>query len=107
MNRLIQPQLSAADTAHAVAGRHLTAGPDRRRLTRMEEELFSASDAFTIILRDEAMAAAQALDAALDGGAEPGLLCGVPVALKDFTPRRAIPRPEVMDRSDAPAPMTR
>ncbi len=91
MRRLIRPQLSAADTARAVAARRLTA-EDRiaAALTRMEE-VQPALNPFTIILRDEAMAAARALDAALEAGAEPGLLCGVPVALKDFTPSAGHP----------------
>ena len=64
MNRLIQPQLSAADTARAVAGRRLTA-EDRiaAALARMEE-VQPALNPFTILLRDEAMAAARATRAA-------------------------------------------
>ena len=91
MRRLIRPQLSAADTARAVAAQRLTA-EDRiaAALARMEE-VQSALNPFTVILRDEAMAAARALDAALEVGAEPGLLCGVPVALKDFTPSAGHP----------------
>ena len=39
--------------------------------------------AFTLVLGDEARAAADAVDATVAGGADPGPLAGVPIALKD------------------------
>lgn len=82
----IAPQLSAVETAAAVGARRLSAEERiRQSLTRIDA-VQPALNAFTLVLHDEARAAARALDRALAGGAAPGLLCGVPVAIKDFTP---------------------
>lgn len=47
--------------------------------------------AFNLVLRDEALAAADAVDAAVARGEDPGLLAGVPIALKDNLCTRGIP----------------
>ncbi len=47
--------------------------------------------AFNLVLADEARAAADAVDAAVAAGRDPGLLAGVPVALKDNLCTRGIP----------------
>ena len=47
--------------------------------------------AFNLVLADEARAAADAVDAAVAAGRDPGPLAGVPVALKDNMCTRGIP----------------
>ena len=47
--------------------------------------------AFNHVMRDEAMAAASAVDAAVAAGEDPGPLAGVPIALKDNLCTRGIP----------------
>ena len=47
--------------------------------------------AFNLVLADEARAAAAAIDARVAAGEDPGLLAGVPVALKDNLCTRGIP----------------
>jgi aspartyl-tRNA(Asn)/glutamyl-tRNA(Gln) amidotransferase subunit A len=47
--------------------------------------------AFNIVLGDEARRAADAIDAAVASGADPGPLAGVPIALKDNMATRGIP----------------
>jgi aspartyl-tRNA(Asn)/glutamyl-tRNA(Gln) amidotransferase subunit A len=47
--------------------------------------------AFNLVLRDEALAAADSIDAAVARGEDPGPLAGVPVALKDNLCTRGIP----------------
>ena len=47
--------------------------------------------AFNVVLADEARAAADAVDAAVAAGRDPGPLAGVPVALKDNMCTRGIP----------------
>lgn len=48
-------------------------------------------NAFTILLDDEALQQAKALDDALAAGHAPGLLHGVPIAIKDMTPTKGHP----------------
>jgi aspartyl-tRNA(Asn)/glutamyl-tRNA(Gln) amidotransferase subunit A len=47
--------------------------------------------AFNLVLRDEALAAADAIDASVARGHDPGPLAGVPIALKDNLCTRGIP----------------
>ncbi|MDQ6928079.1 MAG: Asp-tRNA(Asn)/Glu-tRNA(Gln) amidotransferase subunit GatA, partial [Actinomycetota bacterium] len=47
--------------------------------------------AFNLVLADEARAAADEMDHAIAGGADPGALAGVPIALKDNLCTRGIP----------------
>ena len=47
--------------------------------------------AFNLVLADEARAAADAVDAAVAAGDDPGPLAGVPIALKDNLCTRGIP----------------
>jgi aspartyl-tRNA(Asn)/glutamyl-tRNA(Gln) amidotransferase subunit A len=68
-------------TAVAVLEEHLAAIAGR------EGEIH----AFNLVLADEARAAAEAVDAAVAAGRDPGPLAGVPVALKDNMCTRGIP----------------
>ncbi|MGH9271432.1 MAG: amidase family protein, partial [Ilumatobacteraceae bacterium] len=68
-------------TARAVVDEHLAAIDGR------EAELH----AFNVVLADEARAAADAVDATVAAGGDPGPLAGVPVALKDNMVTRGIP----------------
>jgi aspartyl-tRNA(Asn)/glutamyl-tRNA(Gln) amidotransferase subunit A len=68
-----------------------------RSARSVAEEHFAAIDAreadihaFNLVLRDEAFAAADAVDAAIARGDDPGPLAGVPVALKDNLCTRGI-----------------
>ena len=47
--------------------------------------------AFNLVLREQAFAAAEAVDAAVAAGADPGRLAGVPIALKDNMCTEGIP----------------
>ena len=47
--------------------------------------------AFNLVLADEARAAADAVDARVASGADPGPLAGVPVAIKDNMTTRGLP----------------
>ena len=67
--------------ARDVVDEHLTA------IDARESEL----DAFNLVLADEARAAADAVDAAVARGDDPGPLAGVPIALKDNLCTRGIP----------------
>ncbi len=57
------------------------------RIAEREPEI----NAFNLVLADEARAMAQAVDAAVAAGDDPGPLAGVPVALKDNLCTRGIP----------------
>jgi aspartyl-tRNA(Asn)/glutamyl-tRNA(Gln) amidotransferase subunit A len=75
--------LNARQVATAVRAGERTA----RSVVEESLEAIAASDpaihAFVKVLPDEARAAADDLDARIAGGADPGALAGVPVALKD------------------------
>ncbi|HEV2993562.1 MAG TPA: Asp-tRNA(Asn)/Glu-tRNA(Gln) amidotransferase subunit GatA [Acidimicrobiia bacterium] len=83
--------MTAAGIARAVR-----AG-DRRARDVLEEHLDRVAEreggvhAFTLVLADQARAAADAVDAAVAGGTDPGPLAGVPVAVKDNLCSRGIP----------------
>ena len=68
-------------SARAVVDEHLAA------IAARDAEIH----AFNLVLGDEARAAAEAIDAAVAGGRDPGPLAGVPVALKDNLCTRGIP----------------
>ena len=72
---------SGARSARDVLDAHLAAIDER------EGEIH----AFNLVLADEARAAAAAIDARVAAGEDPGLLAGVPVALKDNLCTRGIP----------------
>jgi aspartyl-tRNA(Asn)/glutamyl-tRNA(Gln) amidotransferase subunit A len=82
---------SALDTAAAVRG------GERSARDVLDEHLavIDARDgelhAFNLVLADEARAAADAIDARVAAGEDPGPLAGVPVALKDNLCTRGIP----------------
>jgi aspartyl-tRNA(Asn)/glutamyl-tRNA(Gln) amidotransferase subunit A len=75
--------MSAVSIANAVRS------GERRAIDVLEEHLARIAaregeiHAFNVVLDDDARAAADAVDAAVDAGRDPGPLAGVPVALKD------------------------
>lgn len=79
---------TAHETARAVGAGRLRARDRVEASLARIAEVQPRLNAFTLVLEDEARAAADALDKALTAGARPGPLCGVPVAIKDFTPTR-------------------
>src|SRR5690606_20626651 len=68
-------------TARAVVEEHLAA------IERSEPDVH----AFNLVLADEALAAADAVDARVAAGEDPGPLAGVPVAVKDNLCTRGVP----------------
>jgi len=72
---------SGARSARSVTEEHLAA------IDAREGEIH----AFNLVTRDEALAAADAVDAAVARGEDPGPLAGVPVALKDNLCTRGVP----------------
>jgi aspartyl-tRNA(Asn)/glutamyl-tRNA(Gln) amidotransferase subunit A len=72
---------SGARTARAVVEEHLVA------IDAREAEIHACN----VVLRDEALASADAVDAAVARGEDPGPLAGVPIALKDNLCTRGIP----------------
>jgi aspartyl-tRNA(Asn)/glutamyl-tRNA(Gln) amidotransferase subunit A len=86
---------AARGTAIEVAA---TVRSGERSASEVLEEHLAAMDAredevhaFNLVLADEARAAADAVDAAVAAGTDPGPLAGVPVALKDNMCTRGIP----------------
>ncbi len=71
---------SGARTARSVTEAHLA------QIAAREHDIH----AFNLVLRDEALAAADAIDARVAAGDDPGRLAGVPVALKDNMCTRGI-----------------
>jgi len=72
---------SGARSARSVIEEHLA------RIDVREADIH----AFNLVLRDEALAAADAIDARVAAGDDPGPLAGVPVALKDNLCTRGVP----------------
>jgi aspartyl-tRNA(Asn)/glutamyl-tRNA(Gln) amidotransferase subunit A len=87
----MNPVASAADIAAAVRAGERSArdvvDEHLARIAEREPELH----AFNLVLEDDARAAADAVDAAVAGGADPGPLAGVPVAVKDNLCTRGVP----------------
>ena len=85
----------AAPTAASIAAE--VRGGTRSARSVVEEHLARIAErepaihAFNLVLRDEALAAADAVDAAVAAGDDPGPLAGVPVALKDNLCTRGVP----------------
>jgi aspartyl-tRNA(Asn)/glutamyl-tRNA(Gln) amidotransferase subunit A len=79
--RIVADVRSGARSAREVLDEHLEA------ITRREPEIH----AFNAVLADEARAAADAVDAAVARGDDPGPLAGVPLALKDNMCTRGLP----------------
>jgi aspartyl-tRNA(Asn)/glutamyl-tRNA(Gln) amidotransferase subunit A len=83
--------VSAADIARAVRG------GERRAVDVLDEHLARIGErdaelhAFNLVTADAARAAAEAVDAAVAAGQDPGPLAGVPVALKDNLCTRGVP----------------
>jgi Asp-tRNA(Asn)/Glu-tRNA(Gln) amidotransferase A subunit family amidase len=90
-------QIAAAVAARDItATAAITAALDR--IERSQETL----NAFTHIDREGALDAASRLDAAVAGGAEPGPLAGVPIAVKDLIDQAGLPNTR---GSSLPAPV--
>jgi len=83
--------VTAVDIAWAVRGGERAAGDVvEEHLARIEERE-TELHAFNHLLADEARVAADAVDAAVARGDDPGPLAGVPIALKDNMCTRGIP----------------
>jgi len=83
--------LSAQEIAARVRGGELSAlGVIEEHLARIERWEPSVH-AFNLVMADEARERAAAIDALVEGGADPGPLAGVPVALKDLLCTRGAP----------------
>ncbi len=80
-SRIADDVRSGARSARDVLGEHLEA------INRREPDIH----AFNAVLADEARAAADAVDAAVARGDDPGPLAGVPLALKDNMCTRGLP----------------
>lgn len=79
-------RLSAVETVQGLAAGRFTAVERVRASLERIAEVQPRLNAFTVVLTEEALAGAEALDRRLADGEPPGLLAGVPVAIKDFTP---------------------
>jgi aspartyl-tRNA(Asn)/glutamyl-tRNA(Gln) amidotransferase subunit A len=82
---------SALDIATQVRAGERSARSVVEEHLRAIDEREADIHAFNLVLRDEALAAADAIDAAVARGEDPGPLAGVPVALKDNLCTRGIP----------------
>jgi aspartyl-tRNA(Asn)/glutamyl-tRNA(Gln) amidotransferase subunit A len=82
---------SALDIATQVRAGERSARSVVEEHLRAIDEREADIHAFNLVLRDEALAAADAVDAAVARGDDPGPLAGVPVALKDNLCTRGIP----------------
>jgi aspartyl-tRNA(Asn)/glutamyl-tRNA(Gln) amidotransferase subunit A len=88
--------MSGVETSALDIASRVRAGKERARdvleehLARIDEREEEVH-AFNLVLRDDARAAADALDAAVARGDDPGPLTGVPVALKDNLCTRGVP----------------
>ncbi|HTM23058.1 MAG TPA: amidase, partial [Kofleriaceae bacterium] len=88
---MIDPFLPLAEQARQVRARQVSA----RALTDLYLDRIAARDgalgAYLHVDVDGARAAADAVDAALAAGRDPGPLAGVPIALKDILVTRGVP----------------
>ena len=80
-------EIAAAVRSGARSARSVVSRSTWPRSTPREAEIHACN----VVLRDEALAAADAVDAAVGRGEDPGPLAGVPVALKDNLCTRGIP----------------
>lgn len=77
-------QLSLADYGARLRRREISAEAVTAALLERIEHLNPRLNAFHYVARDEALAAARAIDRQLAAGVDPGPLAGVPVAVKDL-----------------------
>jgi aspartyl-tRNA(Asn)/glutamyl-tRNA(Gln) amidotransferase subunit A len=82
---------SAVDVAAAVRSGERSARAIVEDCLRAIDEREPALHAFNLVLADDALAAADAVDRSVEAGDDPGPLAGVPVALKDNLCTRGIP----------------
>jgi aspartyl-tRNA(Asn)/glutamyl-tRNA(Gln) amidotransferase subunit A len=83
--------VSAVSLAAAVRSGATTARATAEAALRAIEAAEPVLHAFNLVLAEQALAAAEAVDAAVARGEDPGPLAGVPVALKDNLCTRGIP----------------
>ncbi len=79
----VQPPASLISIRDDIASRKLSAEEATRAALAAADQLNPQLNAFISIFHTEAMAQARAIDAQIASGKSPGLLAGVPIALKD------------------------
>ncbi len=96
---------TAAETARLIRARECTAREAAEKALGLIAKLNDALNAFTYTDPELALAAADAVDAALSQGREPGLLAGVPFGVKDLDDCAGMPtgRGSLWYRDAAPA----
>jgi len=99
------PAATASEIAAAVRRRQVTARAVLEACLVTIERRNPTLNAFTAVLAARARARADALDAAIAGGADPGLLVGVPFAVKNLFDVTGLPTlaGSKINRSRAPA----
>jgi aspartyl-tRNA(Asn)/glutamyl-tRNA(Gln) amidotransferase subunit A len=97
---------TAAETARLIRARECTAREAAENALGLIAKLNDALNAFTHLDPELALAAADAVDAALSQGRDPGPLAGVPFGVKDLDDCAGMPtgRGSLWHRDGAPAP---
>lgn len=83
-------KLNIGDIQEALRARRVSARELAQEALRAAREQNAASNAWLLLAEERAMRAAEAVDAALERGEEPGPLAGVPLAVKDNIATRGV-----------------